>query len=195
MLIINQIFKNFRYLIASEDIQAGERIFEEYPLSRGPIYSTRPVCLGCYQVLSSKSSERHICKKCGWPLCSEVCEKSPEHAPECQIFSDRGVKINSENFCFDDIEPMYDIVSVVRVLWQRECEPEKWIIFWKLMSHIDNWMKSKEWVESHSLIIHYILNILKIGISDERIHIYFSVFDLCFNKIDQRRHIIFLIFR
>ena len=153
----------FRYLIASEDINPGEVIFEEFPLSRGPIYSTRPICLGCYQSLSSKSSERHICQKCSWPLCGKICEKSPEHTPECQIFSDRGVKINSESFCYDDIEPMYDVISPVRILWQREYEPEKWKIFWKLMSHIDDWMTSKEWRESHFTILDYILNTLKFG--------------------------------
>ena len=151
--------------MASEDIQGGEVIFEEYPVSRGPIYSTRPVCLGCYQVLSTESSERHICQKCGWPLCCQICEKSPEHIPECQIFSNQGVKVKSEEFCYDDIEPMYDIVSPVRVLWQRRYEPEKWMIFWKLMSHIDNWIQSKEWIESHSAIINYIINTLKLGIS------------------------------
>ena len=153
----------FRYLRASEDIKAGETIFEEYALNRGPLYSTQPVCLGCYQFLGNKPSERHICKKCGWPLCSVVCENSPEHLPECQIFSARNVKICSEKFNYDDIEPMYDMVCPVRILWQREYQPEKWLIFWKLMSHVENWMQSKEWQQSHQLIIDYIIKVLKIG--------------------------------
>ena len=161
--IYYQIFSQRRYLSATEVINAGEVIFEEYPLNRGPIYSTRPVCLGCYRILSTDISERHVCKKCGWPLCSDVCEKSPEHVPECQIFSDRGVKVHSEKFCYDEIEPMYDIVCPVRVLWQKKYEPEKWNIFWKLMSHIDDWTQSEEWRKSHNMIIDYILNTLKLG--------------------------------
>ena len=153
----------FRYLRASEDIAAGEVILEEYPLSKGPLYSTRPVCLGCYQVLSNISSERHNCKKCGWPLCSDICEKSPEHYPECQMFSSRDVKICCKQFNYDGIEPMYDIICPVRVLWQRENQPEKWNIFWKLMSHIDNWMASEDWKQGHRMIVNYILENLQIG--------------------------------
>ena len=148
---------------ASKDINAGDVIFEEYAVNRGPIYSTRPVCLGCYKILSSKSSERHICTKCGWPLCSSVCEKSPEHSPECQTFSAQNVKVCSEKFNYDDIEPMYDVVSPVRVLWQRDHQPQKWNIFWKLMSHINNWISSQEWNLSHQNIVKYILEILRLG--------------------------------
>ena len=153
-----------RYLRASEDIGAGEVIFEEYALNRGPIYATRPVCLGCYQILSNKSSERHLCRDCGWPLCSEICEKSLEHAPECEIFSSRNVKVCSETFNYDGIEPMYDVVSPVRVLWQRDKQPERWSIFWKLMSHIDDWIASEEWKQTHRMIVDYILETLCIGI-------------------------------
>ena len=152
-----------RYLRASEDIKAGDVVLEEYSLNRGPIYSTRPVCLGCYQTLSNNASERHICNKCGWPLCSEVCEKSPEHAPECEIFASRNVKVDSNTFNYDDIEPMYDVICPIRVLWQREHEPQKWSIFWKLMSHVDDWSLSSDWKRSHENIVKYIIEDLKIG--------------------------------
>ena len=58
---------------------------------------------------------------------------------------------------------MYDIICPVRVLWQRENQPEKWNIFWKLMSHIDNWMASEDWKQSHRMIVNYILEKLRIG--------------------------------
>ena len=38
-------------MVASRDIRAGEVIFEELPLTFGPSDNSRPVCLGCYQVL------------------------------------------------------------------------------------------------------------------------------------------------
>ena len=159
---------NFRYLKASEDIKAGETIFEEYALSSGPIYSTRPVCLGCYQILSNQISEHHICRKCGWPLCSAICEKSPEHLPECQTFSAKNVKVSCEKFNYGDIEPMYDVVCPVRVLWQREHQPQKWNIFWKLMSHIDTWMASDKWKQGHQKLVNYILEVLKLGTKYKR---------------------------
>ena len=162
---------HFRYLRASEDIKAGDTIFEEYPLNRGPVCTpdpTQPVCLGCYQFLGNKPSERHDCMKCGWPLCSTACEKSPEHLPECQMFSAKNVKISSESFDYDDIEPMYDIICPLRILWQREHQPDKWRIFWKLMSQVENWIESKwngsrKMMESHQMIIKYIINVLKLG--------------------------------
>ena len=106
----------FRFLRASEDIKAGDTIFEEYTLNRGPSTipsSTQPVCLGCYQFLRSKPSERHICRKCGWPLCSVACETSLEHLPECQMFSTKNVKMCSEKFNYDDIEPRYDMICPI----------------------------------------------------------------------------------
>ena len=122
------------------------------------------MCLGCYKILTSVAKERHICQKCSWPLCSESCESSPEHLPECEIFSTKSINVPSEKFKYNgEVEPLYDVVAPVRVLWQRDHEPEKFLIFWKLMSHVDNWMKSKEWIKSHEKITKFILEVLKFG--------------------------------
>ena len=36
-----------RCLVATRDIQAGEVIFVEEPITVGPLHDTKPVCLGC----------------------------------------------------------------------------------------------------------------------------------------------------
>ena len=41
-----------RIVTATRDIARGELIFSEKPLNRGPKTSGKPVCLGCYRVLS-----------------------------------------------------------------------------------------------------------------------------------------------
>ena len=37
-----------RALVATRDIAAGELVFEERPLTVGPLHDTPPVCLGCF---------------------------------------------------------------------------------------------------------------------------------------------------
>ncbi len=165
ILGLKTFFLQFRCLRASEDINAGDTIFEQYPLSRGlscTPYSNHPVCLGCYQFLEGNPSSR-ICTECGWPLCSVACETSPEHLPECQMFSAKNVKMCSDNFNYNDTEPMYDIIGPLRLLWLRQYRPDKWHIFWSMMSHVEQWMQSRNWVESHQSSIKYIINVLKLG--------------------------------
>lgn len=69
--------------MATRSISEGEIILEESPLVAGPLQVTPPVCLGCYTLLSEFNKKD--CTKCGWPVCSDLCEKSDEHFPECDI--------------------------------------------------------------------------------------------------------------
>ena len=73
-------------MVASRDIAAGETIFVESPLTFGPSEETRPVCLGCYTVLS-KEKGFVACAKCGFPMCSNKCAQIKEHRDqECKAF-------------------------------------------------------------------------------------------------------------
>ncbi len=57
-----------RHMVAARDIQKGEVIMEEMPVSVGPNHYSAPVCLGCYKHVDGTV----ICKHCGFPICSKV---------------------------------------------------------------------------------------------------------------------------
>lgn len=59
-----------RYLVASEDIEAGEIIFTEDPIMLGPKRFSTPVCLGCHHSVNGN----HFCSNCGFPMCTPACQ-------------------------------------------------------------------------------------------------------------------------
>lgn len=67
--------------MAVRDIKAGDVVLKESPLIWGPSQITVPVCLGCGKAVTAENSRP--CSKCGWPVCSEKCEVSLDHWPEC----------------------------------------------------------------------------------------------------------------
>ncbi|XP_056644380.1 uncharacterized protein LOC130450172 isoform X2 [Diorhabda sublineata] len=71
-----------KYLRSTKDLHSGDVIFQETPLIWGPNRSTVPVCLGCGKEINENNSRP--CSKCGWPMCSDLCEKAPGHIPECR---------------------------------------------------------------------------------------------------------------
>lgn len=77
-----------RHLVATRSIPEGTIILTERPLVVGPAQVTPPVCLGCYKLLQANSKKD--CSKCGWPICSKVCEKSDAHVAECEVTARRG---------------------------------------------------------------------------------------------------------
>lgn len=80
-----------RHLITTKDIKPNSIVLQESPLIWGPAQHTVPVCLGCCKVLTERS--QRPCSKCGWPMCSEICEKAPCHIPECRYTILRGDKV------------------------------------------------------------------------------------------------------
>ena len=48
-----------RALVATRDIAAGELVFEERPLTVGPLHDTPPVCLGCFGKVSGYLEDNH----------------------------------------------------------------------------------------------------------------------------------------
>lgn len=57
----------------------------------GPAQITVPVCVGCGKFL--KEGDCKPCAKCGWPACSEKCEQSQSHKPECFYTANAGKKV------------------------------------------------------------------------------------------------------
>lgn len=82
-----------RCLVAIRNISPGEIVIQEAPLISGPLQTTPPICLGCYNLLTEFNSRD--CERCGWPICSLDCEKSKAHQPECDITSQyKNCKVN-----------------------------------------------------------------------------------------------------
>ncbi|CAB3230749.1 unnamed protein product [Arctia plantaginis] len=109
-----------RYLTALKDLSSGEIIFKDKPFVVGPKPDTPPLCLGCYYPIENK-----LCSQCGWPVCSEECEKSQQHAAECKIFSEVKVRFQPvEDWTASS--PQLDCITPLRVLLAKEQDPERW---------------------------------------------------------------------
>lgn len=81
-----------RHLVATHDIEQGEILIKEDPLIWGPSQITLPVCLGCGANVNQNNSTS--CTKCGWPVCDQECQNSPDHTPECHYTQQREEKVN-----------------------------------------------------------------------------------------------------
>ena len=73
-----------RVLVAAQDISPGQTVLQDDCLVATP--DGLPVCLGCLAPLAAPHLQQVECARCLWPLCSEECGASPDHAAECQIF-------------------------------------------------------------------------------------------------------------
>lgn len=95
-------------MVATRFISEGEVIIKENPLIDGPPQMTPPICLGCYNLIDELN--KRDCSKCGWPVCSETCEKLDTHRPECEITAQRknGKVLFSQNF-FSSLARLIDV--------------------------------------------------------------------------------------
>ena len=112
-------------MVASRDLDPGEVIFIEEALVTGPGRNHYPVCLGDYQYPDGTS----YCSKCGWQVCSELCETKAPHLKECEIFASQKVNcmiddLDNTTFLMDFIGPLRLAVAVqdsadpiVRLVW------------------------------------------------------------------------------
>ncbi|CAH2044007.1 unnamed protein product, partial [Iphiclides podalirius] len=109
-----------RYLVAKKDLDRGELIFTDLPFTIGPKPDTPPLCLGCYCHV-----ENALCSRCGWPVCNSECERSEQHAAECEVFSSAKVRFQP----VDDwtaSAPQLDCITPLRLLLAKEHEPNRW---------------------------------------------------------------------
>ncbi|KAH1025994.1 SET domain-containing protein SmydA-8 isoform X1 [Dendroctonus ponderosae] len=147
-----------RFLIATKDISVGDIVLQEPPLIRGPSQVTMPVCLGCGNAMDEKNFKP--CAKCGWPVCSSTCEKSPNHIPECQYTSSRGSKITISTF--GSIHPSYQCVTVLRCLYQKQFLSETWKKIDLLQSHCAERKLTSKYEKDRVSIAQFILNFFKL---------------------------------
>ena len=105
-------FVNYSHMVAARNIKPGEIILTERPLTFGPLDSSRPICLGCYNPVTDKSPK---CPRCGFPMCSAECCDAKEHSDfECKYFVERGFKPETIKFKYDTDELTYAAVSPIR---------------------------------------------------------------------------------
>ncbi|XP_013148245.1 PREDICTED: protein msta, isoform A [Papilio polytes] len=109
-----------RYLVANKDLDSGELIFTDLPFAVGPKADTPPLCLSCYCPV-----ENTLCSRCGWPVCGAQCERSPQHAAECEIFS--SVKVRFQPVTdWTASAPQLDCITPLRLLLAKEKDSERW---------------------------------------------------------------------
>ncbi|KAF5302614.1 hypothetical protein FQA39_LY10232 [Lamprigera yunnana] len=147
-----------RYFVATKDISEGEIIFQETPLIVGPLSITFPVCVGCGNYVTSKTSTP--CSKCGWPLCCKACENSPYHVPECYFTVQRGEKVSVTSF--DVHHPIYRCIPSLRCLYQKKFAPDVWKKIIKLESHCDFRKDTDDYQQDIIYVAKFILNFFKV---------------------------------
>ncbi|CAH0563605.1 unnamed protein product [Brassicogethes aeneus] len=147
-----------RYLEATRDIKPNEIVLKEAPLIWGPAENTVPVCLGCGNTVDENCKP---CFKCGWPFCSETCQKSPAHIPECRYTVMRGDKVAVKNFGI--VHPIYQCITVLRCLYQKQFLPEVWEKIDKLESHCEHRKNHPKYENDRVTIAQFILRFFKLG--------------------------------
>nr|XP_023028068.1 protein msta-like [Leptinotarsa decemlineata] len=147
-----------RFLKATKDIKPGEIVLQENPLIWGPSQTTVPVCLGCCKFITTKNSRP--CTKCGWPVCSDVCEKAPSHIPECRYTVLRGDKVSITNFGI--VHPTYQCITVLRLLYQKQFLPEVWKKLELLESHCEQRKGTQKYEQERISIAQFIRRFFKL---------------------------------
>ena len=84
------------------------------------------VCFGCYGSLDEE--DPYVCEGCGLPLCSEDCQKQPQHQPECAAFRSLGSEAgrNLSMSLLSDIPTLHDVVMILRCLNLRQAPDDEW---------------------------------------------------------------------
>ena len=84
------------------------------------------VCLGCYGSLDDE--EPFACPECGLPLCSEACQASPAHQPECLAFRSLGHEAGRNlTLCLiNELPTLLDMILLLRCLNLRTVDDDHW---------------------------------------------------------------------
>ena len=100
------------HMVAARNIKAGETILVEAPLTFGPLDTSSPICLGCYDPVKRTSPK---CPRCNFPVCSASCSDESQHKDnECEFFVRHGFSADSGDFNYEGEELAYAIVSPIR---------------------------------------------------------------------------------
>lgn len=120
-----------RYLVAGNDIQAGDVVLSEYPIVAGPLYTrSKLVCLQCLKLVGEES---YRCTNCSFPLCDETCQNGSWHAAECKLFKKANFQLQVDDW--SAFNPIYSCIAVLRTLLLKETNPDGWEIIDSLMDH------------------------------------------------------------
>ncbi|XP_018322879.1 SET domain-containing protein SmydA-8-like [Agrilus planipennis] len=141
-----------RYLKATKPIKKGEKVLQELPLVWGPLQHTKPVCLGCGKGLNSQTCRP--CEKCGWPVCSERCEKSSNHIPECSFTTAVGKRITID--VFDAPHPSYQCITPLRCLYIKQNMPDIWEKLDRLKSHCEERKKTEKYEQDKYFVANFL---------------------------------------
>ncbi|XP_050298260.1 SET domain-containing protein SmydA-8-like [Anthonomus grandis grandis] len=147
-----------RFLEASNDIKENIVILKEKPLVIGPAQETIPVCLGCYQEIDSGCYKS--CSKCKWPMCSVKCEESVFHAPECFFISRSKSEFLINNF--ENTNHFYQIIIILRCLYQKKHNPEVWQKITNLESHNEERKSTNKYNQEKLMVTEILYKLLKL---------------------------------
>lgn len=141
-----------RHLVATRDIKPGDIVLKEPVLIWGPAQITVPVCLGCGKEITAENSRP--CSKCGWPICSEKCENSSSHKPECYYTCQVGKKVSIKHFGVP--HPSYQCITVLRCLYQRQFDQQKWKKLDVLQTHCEERKLTEKWESDRITVAQFI---------------------------------------
>lgn len=117
-----------RYMVASRDLKAGEVLFRECAVVHGPKMLSHPICLGCHESLTPKSTSKasfYRCSRCSWPLCSKNCESLDPHVEECSLMASKNYKCPMKNSCMAmQADAIYCLIFPLRFLLLNRSQPK-----------------------------------------------------------------------
>ncbi|KAK9505398.1 hypothetical protein O3M35_009467 [Rhynocoris fuscipes] len=141
-----------RYLVAKEDIKAGDIILTVPPLVIGPIQvQGKPLCLSCYKEINDFNLPVR-CEGCGWPLCSKMCQNSYQEYGHTEIecsFLRRSENKPGYNFNYH----LYDFILPLRVALLKYTSTQKWTEVQKMQSHSKLRKKNKTFWNNDQIMI------------------------------------------
>ncbi|KAJ6640179.1 SET domain-containing protein SmydA-8, isoform A [Pseudolycoriella hygida] len=120
-----------RYAIVTDNVSAGEILFEEYPFVVGPKSNSKLICLVCCRPIDTDGLR---CPKCKWPLC-EKCVDEQIHRLECEIFVNNSVKFYGAYGSENEVCLQLDCITPLRFLLLIESNPDRWNTEIQLMEH------------------------------------------------------------
>lgn len=92
------------HVVFTKDVPAGTVVLKERPLVTvvppwAPV--EYPWCVGCLDDFCLKTGDGwhlvKVCRRCGWPICSDDCSGDAKHADECREFQRAGFKLTKES--------------------------------------------------------------------------------------------------
>ena len=92
--------------------------------------------------LNSLTTPFFRCKLCGWPLCSESCVQSENHRAECVMSQKREKPITLEVTGSKRPTPLYEVVAILRCMYLKQANEDKYNNLMKLEAHTQERMQS-----------------------------------------------------